>query len=1142
VATFVLDYGVQNVAGTNGVADDFLAEWGTLEAGDTVRGGSGAGDRLLIVDPGGSLYGVGINETAFNAAAAVHLTGLETIEFSGFGSAVLVFYADRVIPDGGVLTLRNSLSDGLSVGMVGAAPGFSAYALHVFNDTGADATIAGTALNDTFVGGSGTTSVSGGAGDDRGVAGAGLFEFDAGTGADTLIGGAGTSAFVSSAGTGDAEDVFVAGAGDDRWNRSSATAIEWKGGAGNDLLEGHWLASGADTFHGEAGNDTFGGGAGNDLFYGGADDDVMHDGAGADTFHGGSGTNWFDSADAGDTFVAAEGHDGWNRSSAAAATNWDGKAGDDTLHGGAGADSFQGGAGHDSFSGGEGADSFDGGAGNDVFDEAGPIAGASGGNDVFRPGDGADTFNGFQGDDRLEIALADLDGSDRFDGSYGTDTLRLIGPSRGTLTGPGPSVLSGFERFELDGAASHILRFRMAVPGGAALGGDLADRLDAEQTAVMTLAGAGGDDTLLGSGIGGDSLAGGNGNDRLFGLGGGDRLDGGASDDALNGGLGNDHLDGAAGNDRMLGGGGGDTLVAGAGRDTLSGGEGADLLLLSLATLDAFDLVSGGRGADTARLDLSGGSALALAVAQRLSGIERLEVALGDTGGTVALTLGTALAGSAEGPVRVALSGLRAAAVDASAARGATGIVLQDQDGDATLAGGQRADTIEGAGGTNAFLGGGGDDLLLLGTGRDSVDGGGGDDVIVIAYEAFGSDDQLTGNTGFDILRLTSSAVLLQAELARLAGIERIELSDGPNEVVFAGTTRVQELRGGAEADWLDAGLAAIAVHLEGLAGQDVLIGGERADTLDGGTGEDMLSGGGGDDLFLVGDIDAGDVLDGGAGTDTLRLLLSGAGVGAGALSGVTGIEVVEVVGGGQLGLAAAMHRGAGMVLTARAAGGTEAVLLDGQEMAGAARLWLGGAGGNDTLLGGLGADTLEAAGGENLLIGGDGGDRMLLGVGATDRLRFDSGSDGSRSLTGAGSEAEADLVIGFAAGDVIEVAASAFAGLQPLTGGMALGAGAALNLKAAAVIDLGAGNAVADSNFDSLAKINAAFGHRLVAGNGVGEGALLVAHGAAPGDAALYFLRDGNDNALIDGPDTLLLLAVFQSAAIPEATGIVFV
>jgi Ca2+-binding RTX toxin-like protein len=88
-----------------------------------------------------------------------------------------------------------------------------------------------------------------------------------------------------------------------------------------------------------------------------------------------------------------------------------------------------------------------------------------------------------------------------------------------------------------------------------------------------------------------------------------------------------------------------------------------------------------------------------------------------------------------------------------------------------------------------------------------------------------------------------------------------------------AGTAAANTLTGGSEEDTIR-GMGGNDT-LSGAGGNDLLQGGGGKDTLIGGTGDDRLYGGAGDDVLIY---DAADgIVNGGLGTDTLRLTGSGA-------------------------------------------------------------------------------------------------------------------------------------------------------------------------------------------------------------------------------------------------------------------------
>jgi Ca2+-binding RTX toxin-like protein len=155
-------------------------------------------------------------------------------------------------------------------------------------------------------------------------------------------------------------------------------------------------------------------------------------------------------------------------------------------------------------------------------------------------------------------------------------------------------------------------------------------------------------------------------------------------------------------------------------------------------------------------------------------------------------------------------------------------------------------DTLVGNGGSDTLRGGAGGDLLRGGLGSDWLDGGAGTDRVSYANDAFPQ------GVAVD-LRLEQAT--RGGELDRLLGIEDVEGSDNPDELVGDGG----------------------ANRLRGAGGVDRLFGDDGDDALEGGAGDDFLTGDFGNDRLAgnVGDDDlAGgfgvDRLAGGSGRDRL--------------------------------------------------------------------------------------------------------------------------------------------------------------------------------------------------------------------------------------------------------------------------------
>jgi Ca2+-binding RTX toxin-like protein len=331
----------------------------------------------------------------------------------------------------------------------------------------------------------------------------------------------------------------------------------------NDTLLG---GAGADTLLGEAGDDSLSGDAGSDSLSGGDGDDLLSGGADADILEGGQGS---------DTFLLSDGF------------------GNDTITGGEDVDGLD-------------VDVIDasgvttGGVTVSVTDEAGSVLLGSDSvafSDIesFTLTDQADSFTAFgnsavtvdggDGDDTIREGNGDnlVDGgagSDRFIIGFGTSTI--IGGEDGD--GSDRDILSAFEANDgvsviFDGTEQGSYTDNSDSDSGTfseiegVNGSNQADTIDAslDNSAGLTLSGAGGDDSVVG-GSGEDFISGGAGADTLTGGAGGDALVGDEGDDVIDGGAGADFIEGGAGNDLLTGGDGDDffSYLVGDGLDTIT--------------------------------------------------------------------------------------------------------------------------------------------------------------------------------------------------------------------------------------------------------------------------------------------------------------------------------------------------------------------------------------------------------------------------------------------------------------------------------------------------------------------------------------------------------------------------------------------
>lgn len=370
-----------------------------------------------------------------------------------------------------------------------------------------------------------------------------------------------------------------------------------------------------------------------------------------------------------------------------------------------------------------------------------------------------------------------------------------------------------------------------------------------------------------------------NGNDRSD-LG-GNNLTGTGQADAIYGFGGSDWLDGRGGDDYLDGGDGLDTIIGGAGNDYVR----------DTGPAGWYD---GGAGTDI--LDFSGIA----------------------TAGAFDLAAGGGRFGAqvASGPGAFTMKNFE------SLYTGAGADYVWGTNGTNEIRSGAGADTVFGRGGTDTLRGELGDDYLDGGRGNDWIDGGDGDDVL---YGAEG-DDQLHGGAGDDEIYGGDGADVLVGGL----GNDLIDGLGGYDTMSLAGLT--------AGATVTAAGTVVsrhgAATHIDEFFRIEKVVGTFFSDSI--AAGSMAVDASTGDDTIFSGS--AGNVIDGGAGSDTVSYLLSTKGVGVNLATGA--------VSGG-------FAAGDTLSRIENVTGSNHADTL----RAGAAGSALTGAGGNDTLIGGSGAD-----------------------------------------------------------------------------------------------------------------------------------------------------------------------------------------
>ena len=769
-----------------------------------------------------------------------------------------------------------------------------------------------------------------------------------------------------------------------------------------------------------------------------------------------------------------------------------GGAGDDSLLGGAVADRLLGGAGDDTILGGAGDDTIAGGAGADWL-----VGGT--GEDLFL----LDLPEALQSTPASPDTILGFEGA----GQAGGDRIRLPDPfAIGRVLAfhvaaadfafegyaesgqqlPASRIGDGFADVlwrAVDGEAWHIeiwadldddgrfgaadLFLRIVLAPGDDAAAIVAEDFDGFFGALFggagpdVLAGRGAtDDVIFGEG-GDDSLSGGDGVDVLHGGPGDDTLHGGDLADVLHGGPGSDWLDGGEGWDTLFaadplapetespddrntltGGARPDMLFGGIGLDTLDGGEGDDFLwgdggADNLAGGDGDDRLFGGGGAD--RLDggagddtLAGGPGADTMTGGAGADLFILDLTLAgdpDSGGAAPdwitdfdPTQGDILSlGLADGLVtgRYGLGPLvwRGALAPRDLAAGLPiGLALP---GGGIGPGYYQAWWLPAAEGGGWFVLDLDQDLIL-----DADDivirlgGPGAGLALTPAAFAPGTFRTRVGTAAADTLAAAAEG----QEVFGLAGDDLLAGGDGPDRLLggdgqdtLQGGAGDDQLWGGAGDDRLEGGEG--DDHILAFAGNDTLLGGAGFNTLYGGVGNDSIVGGPNAETLDGGDgndtIIAGGGIDhmwGGAGNDTFFLF-------------ITNSVIYEGVDRGDdtVWSAASWYLrpniewflllpGTGNLF---AIGHATSERIVGNE---GANLLMGGDGddtiwggaGNDRIFGDAGADRLFGEDGNDIIHGGDGNDTIEGGNGP-DNLNGEAGND---TILG-GDDAAADVLRG---------------------------------------------------------------------------------------------------------------------------------
>jgi Ca2+-binding RTX toxin-like protein len=505
---------------------------------------------------------------------------------------------------------------------------------------------------------------------------------------------------------------------------------------------------------------------------------------------------------------------------------------------------------------------------------------------------------------------------------------------------------------------------------------------------------------------GNDYVEGFGGDDELNGADGDDILDGGSGADLLRGGLGYDEVTyvsavsgvalnllanahggdaagdtfdsieqftlsrfgdsfvGSAGRDIVYGASGDDYLAGGAGDDLLDGGVGDDILEGGLGA----DALFGGEGRDEASYS-------------------REEAAI-----TINLTTGVH-GGAAAGDVFGSIERFSLTRLDDD---------FTGSSGDDQVFGGVGNDSLKGMAGADMLDGGAGNDVLDGGAGADRMSGGLGNDIYVV------------DSASDEVIEIVNG------------GIDEVRTGIGSRTdftQIYVLPANVENFTGTAAGNQGMAGNA-LNNHIVMGNGNDLV-------EVSAGGNDTVATGGGNDFIYYGAALTAEDRNDGGSGTDTIGLL-GNYNLVFGQFS-LVGIERLALYSGRFLGgdesysyaltLTSQTQTGSELFITAASLGAAEALAFNASAALATKFTAIGGAGA-DALHGGAQTDFLDGRGGNDQLFGGAGSDTLVGGSGA-DTLRGDLGAD--HFLYNAVSDSagsEIDIILDFAAGDRINLAA----------------------------------------------------------------------------------------------------------------------
>ena len=267
---------------------------------------------------------------------------------------------------------------------------------------------------------------------------------------------------------------------------------------------------------------------------------------------------------------------------------------------------------------------------------------------------------------------------------------------------------------------------------------------------------------------------------------------------------------------------GNDTIISGGGNDVLSGGAGDDVFVVG--DEDGRNRYDGGEGQDTIR-GTTGDDVINF---DSFTGDESIETIDGGEGDdTISVRYGADFSGTKL----------------------------------------ENIERIEGSNYGNAITGSDGDDVIVGGAGNDALKGGAGDDTFLRGPND--GEDQVSGGEGYDTVQGTDADD--DIAFTNYARDDRVEHIDGG-----AGDDTVSVRYGG---DFSETTMDSVE-KIEGSGYNNVINGSQGDDVIDARGGSDRVDAQGGDDVLVYNfseNQSSYDRYDGGDGTDTLRIDLTGA-------------------------------------------------------------------------------------------------------------------------------------------------------------------------------------------------------------------------------------------------------------------------